>query len=136
MNVENFTNKAKDRDTDQDQGQGQAGDHASGTPAAKTPPVDRSSRPSRNPQLKSSLPQGWPQRKGVLPKQAVRTASFGVISLSLFACAALCLLAVWDYTTEGVPWRAVASLGIIAGTMVAFSVVNEVFGEKIDPYAT
>ncbi len=72
---------------------------------------------------------GRPRRKGVLPKRAVRTAAFGVISLTIFACGALCLLAVWDYTTSGVPWRALASLGIIAGTMGAFAVVNGLFGE-------
>ncbi|MEM7625795.1 MAG: hypothetical protein AAF333_09210 [Planctomycetota bacterium] len=74
---------------------------------------------------------GWrnQRRKGVLPKKAVRTAAFGIISLSIFACGALCLLAVWDYANEGVPWRAISSLGIVAGTMGAFAVVNELFGD-------
>lgn len=72
---------------------------------------------------------GRPRRKGVLPIKAVRTVAFGVISLSIFGCGGLCLLAVWDATTSGVSWRALASLGIVAGTMGAFAVTNELFGE-------
>ncbi|MEO1236521.1 MAG: hypothetical protein AAFX76_07010 [Planctomycetota bacterium] len=70
-----------------------------------------------------------PKRRGVLPTRSVRVAAFGIISLSIFACGAVCLLAVWGATAEGVPWRALASLGIVAGTMGAFAFVNELFGE-------
>ena len=70
-----------------------------------------------------------PRRLGVLPIKAVRTAAFGIISLSIFACGGLCLLAVWDATSAGVPWRAVTSLGSVAATMGAFAFVNELFGE-------
>lgn len=83
-------------------------------------PAHRHTPPSRS---------GRPRRKGVLPIKAVRTVAFGVISLSIFGCGGLCLLAVWDATTSGVPWRALASLGIVAGTMGAFAVTNELFGE-------
>jgi hypothetical protein len=69
------------------------------------------------------------KRRGVLPRKAVRTTAFGIISLAIFACGGLCLLAVWDYTSSGVPWRAITSLGIVAGTMGAFAFVNELFGE-------
>jgi len=69
------------------------------------------------------------KRLGVLPIKAVRTAAFGIISLSIFACGGLCLLAVWDATAAGVPWRALTSLGIVAATMGAFAFVNELFGE-------
>ncbi|MEM1108568.1 MAG: hypothetical protein AAGH99_07755 [Planctomycetota bacterium] len=72
---------------------------------------------------------GRVRRLGVLPTKAVRTAAFGIISLSIFACGALCLLAVWDATSPGVPWRAITSLGIVAATMGAFAFVNELFGE-------
>ena len=77
-----------------------------------------------------------PRRLGVLPTRAVRTAAFGIISLSIFACGALCLLAVWDYASEGVPWRALSSLGIVAATMGAFAFVNELFGEAEKTDAT
>ncbi|MBB6430304.1 hypothetical protein [Algisphaera agarilytica] len=77
-----------------------------------------------------------PRRLGVLPTKAVRTAAFGIISLSIFACGALCLLAVWDYANEGVPWRALSSLGIVAATMGAFAFVNELFGEAEKTDAT
>lgn len=73
--------------------------------------------------------RGRQKNRGVLPRRGVRTAAFGIISLSIFACGALCLLAVWDYAAQGVPWRAITSLGIVAGTMGAFAFVNELFGE-------
>ena len=88
--------------------------------AAAGPRLGRASGPRHAVQVK---------RKGVLPRRAVRTAAFGIISLAIFACGALCLLAVWDYTTGGVPWRAITSLGIVAGTMGAFAVANDFFGE-------
>ena len=76
--------------------------------------------------------RGWSQqRRGVLPKRSVRTVAFAIISLSIFLCGALCLLAVWDYASQGVPWRAITSLGIVAGTMGAFAFVNELFGEAM-----
>jgi len=70
-------------------------------------------------------------RRGVLPKDKVRMATFGTISLSIFACAVLCILGVWGFSDDGTPWRALASLGIIAGAMVAFTVVNEIFGQTV-----
>lgn len=92
-------------------------------PEKDDPPTSRgewSARPSRTRRIR---------RLGVLPIKAVRTAAFGIISLSIFACGGLCLLAVWDATSPGVPWRAVTSLGIVAATMGAFAFVNELFGE-------
>ncbi len=86
----------------------------------------------RSPDASGLRTMGRTHRRGVLPKRAVRTATFAVISLAIFGCAALCLLAVWDHASEGVPWRALASLGIIAGAMGAFSVVNEVCGVNVD----
>lgn len=88
-------------------------------------------RPSRDdwPTRHPSARPRRTKRLGVLPIKAVRTAAFGIISLSIFACGGLCLLAVWDATAEGVPWRALSSLGIVAATMGAFAFVNELFGE-------
>lgn len=72
-----------------------------------------------------------PKRRGILPVRLVRIAAFAVISLAIFACAVLCLLAVWDFATTDTAWRAFASLGIIAGAMIAFVFVNEAFGASL-----
>jgi len=85
----------------------------------------------RSPEFKPKRPETKSVRRGVLPKDKVRMATFGTISLSIFACAVLCILGVWGFSDDGTPWRALASLGIIAGAMVAFTVVNEIFGQTV-----
>lgn len=74
-----------------------------------------------------------PKRRGVIPAHQVRLLSFVVISLSLFWSAGLCMLAVWDKAEGDVAWRAITSLGVIAGTMFAFTLLNETFGKKLEP---
>ncbi len=66
--------------------------------------------------------------RGVLPAKFVRLVAFGVISSCIFACTAVCLLAVWDYADHDVAWRSLVSMGIITAAMGAFVVVNELFG--------
>ena len=57
------------------------------------------------------------RRRGVFDPNRVRFTSFVVIALALFGAAVLCVLAIWDYTAHGTAWRAIATLGVIAGTM-------------------
>ena len=94
---------------------------------------DPSSKPAPPPTVFNERSPGptryrKPRPVGVLPRHAVRTVAFGVISLSIFACGGLCLLAVWDFTDGDVSWRAVASLGIVAAMMGMFAFVNDLFG--------
>lgn len=93
----------------------------------------RPTLPPRSPHAAKLGLGGRGPRKGVLPKHLVRRATFAVISLSIFSASAMCLMAVWDQMARDVPWRALASLAIIAGTMIAFAVVNEVCGEPSEP---
>ena len=65
---------------------------------------------------------------GVLPSAMVRKFAFAVISAAIFACTVICLLAVWDVAGDGSAWKALTSLGIITGGVLAFLVANEVFG--------
>ncbi len=87
--------------------------------------------PPRRPAASGPGPLLSPHARGVLPFRAVRVLAFGVISIAIFGCAFIALLAVWDYATRDTAWRALASLGIIAAAMVAFVVVNEVFGASL-----
>jgi hypothetical protein len=72
-----------------------------------------------------------PKRRGVLHATRVRFTSFVVISLSLFAASVQCILAVWNYVGEDTAWRSLATLGIVAATMVVFTILNEMFGSMI-----
>ena len=72
------------------------------------------------------------KRKGVFNARRVRFVSFVVIALSLFATAVLCVLAIWDYACHDTAWRALSTLGVIAGTMLIFAFINEALGAKID----
>ncbi len=72
------------------------------------------------------------KRKGVLDPRRVRIVSFSVISLGLFGAALLCVLAIWDYAKHDTAWKSIATLGVITTTMVAFTILNEAFGARLD----
>ena len=106
-------------------------DAAAPNPLASQLAGDADRPPPPPPESKPPPPKPSPParpRRGVLPRAAVRTAAFAIISLSIFLCGVLCLLAVWDFTTGDVSWRAVTSLGIVAAMMGMFVFVNELFG--------
>ena len=71
------------------------------------------------------------RRVGVFDPRRVRTFSFAMISLSIFGAGTFCILSVWNYVRHDVGWRAIATLGIVVATMVAFTVVNEFFGASL-----
>jgi hypothetical protein len=87
-------------------------------------------------QATSTAPQDPGQtpkkRKGVFDPRQVRFMSFAVIIVALFATAVLCILAIWDYTTKDTAWRALSTLGVITGTMLIFTFINETIGPKMD----
>jgi len=96
---------------------------AAGPPAADRPPEPIPPRP----------PQADRRRRGVLDPRAVRFTSFCIIVLGLFATALLCVLAIWDYTSRDTAWRALSTPGVVALTMVIFTVINEMFGSRLEP---
>ena len=73
----------------------------------------------------------WPKRIGVINYKAVRIVVFAVISLAVFACAAICILAVWKSVAPDVAWRALGSLGIISAATAVFVSLNEGFGPAV-----
>ena len=76
---------------------------------------------------------GWPRTEGVLPRGKVRLACFVVLTLALVVSGALCILAVWGAASSDVAWKAVTSLAIVAGMMAGFTVLNEMFGKRVEP---
>lgn len=75
---------------------------------------------------------GWSRREGVLPRGKVRLACFAILTLALVVAGTVCILAVWDATTSEVAWKAITSLAIVAAMAAAFTVLNEVFGQRIE----
>lgn len=72
------------------------------------------------------------RRKGVFQPNRVRFVSFAVIALALFATGMLCVLAIWDYASRDTAWRAIATLGVVVGTMLTFTLINEAFGARLE----
>ena len=97
--------------------------------ASPQPPRKDAAPPAKRPFAPGLLPSDGV--RGVLPYRIVRVLAFAIISLSIFTCAFVCLMAVWDYADRDTAWRALTSLGIIAGAMIAFVMVNEVFGSSL-----
>ncbi|MEJ5276947.1 MAG: hypothetical protein WHU94_13640 [Thermogemmata sp.] len=91
---------------------------------------DRRSRRSKWP---APLRQGWPRTEGVLPREKVRLACFVVLTLALVVAGTLCILAVWGAAPTDVAWKAVTSLAILAGMMAGFTVLNDIFGKRVEP---
>ncbi len=71
------------------------------------------------------------KRIGVISPRRTRVIAFAVISMSLVATAACCLLAVWSYVGPDIAWRALGSFGIIALATSIFVALNEGFGPTI-----
>lgn len=91
-------------------------------------PITRS--PPRS--LRDLFPAPGDHAVGVLPPRLVRLACFAVLSLGLLAVGFVCILAVWDAAPRDVAWKSVATLGIVALVMTAFTVLNERFGPLTD----
>jgi hypothetical protein len=74
-------------------------------------------------------PARRPQRRGYLNPRLVRGVSFWTTSMCLLVAVVACLLAIWQFTGTDVLWRTVATCAVIGGGMVAFSLVNTLFGD-------
>ncbi len=69
-------------------------------------------------------------RRGFLDKDKVKAASFVTITLCLIISVVACILAIWDFTKKDTLFRTVATCAVIAGGMMAFGVINELYGPK------
>lgn len=68
---------------------------------------------------------------GVINLKATRVIAFLIITLSLVACALVCVLAVWEVVPAVFAWRALSSFGIVAAATAIFVSLNEGFGPGI-----
>lgn len=67
---------------------------------------------------------------GFIPAERVRVASFAIMTLLIISAVIGGLMVVWDLATQDTFWRLIASQGLIAGGVCAFSVVNTIFGKR------
>ncbi len=68
---------------------------------------------------------------GVINLKATRVMAFLIITLSLVACALVCVLAIWEIVPAVYAWRALGSFGIVAAATAIFVSLNEGFGPGI-----
>ncbi len=71
-----------------------------------------------------------PNTVGFIPPEKVRTASFVLMTLLILTGVGGGILMVWDLATEDTFWRLMASIGLIAGGVCAFTIVNTLFGKR------
>ena len=79
------------------------------------------------------LPKAAPQRRGFINPHLVRTVSFSVLTICIIICVVACILAIWDFTKADALWRTVATCVVISGGMMAFGVINMLYGPPQEP---
>lgn len=70
------------------------------------------------------------KRRGIVDPDQVRTLSFTVITLCIIISVIACVLSIWDFTANDTLWRTVATCIVITGGMMAFGVINSLYGPK------
>lgn len=70
------------------------------------------------------------KRRGLVDPYKVRVFSFSVITLCILISVFACILSIWDATGDATLWRTIATCIVIAGGMMAFGVVNALYGPQ------
>ena len=78
----------------------------------------------------SQLPPALPQKRGFITRRIMRVISFTVLAICIANSVIASILAIWDFTKTDALWRTVATCIVVSGGMVAFGVVNSLYGSK------
>lgn len=70
-------------------------------------------------------------KAGVLSSRRVRLVSFFIVGVGLFLTCAICVLAIWEYTSTDAAWRSISTLCVISATLFLFTALNEWFGLRV-----
>lgn len=70
------------------------------------------------------------KRRGLLSPEKVRWVSFVTITLCIIVSVVACILAIWDFTKQNTLWRTVATCIVMAGGMMAFGIINALYGPR------
>lgn len=68
---------------------------------------------------------------GFVSPERVRATSFAIMTVLIVTAVIGGILMVWDLATQDTFWRLMASNGLIAGGVCAFSIVNTIFGKRL-----
>jgi uncharacterized membrane protein YbhN (UPF0104 family) len=72
------------------------------------------------------------KRRGFIEPRIVRTVTFTVLTICIVICVVACILAIWDFTKTDALWRTVATCVVVSGGMMAFGVINLLYGPPAD----
>jgi len=78
------------------------------------------------------LPPLKKQKRGFINPLLVRKISFSVLTVCIIICVVSCILAIWDLTKTDALWRTVATCVVISGGMMAFGIINSLYGPPSD----
>lgn len=73
------------------------------------------------------------KRRGFINPHLVRTVSFAVLTICILICVFASILAIWSFTKTDALWRTVATCVVISGGMMAFGVINTLYGPPQEP---
>lgn len=68
--------------------------------------------------------------RGMLNPRKVKMLSFVTITFCIIISVIACILAIWDFTKKDTLYRTVATCVVIAGGMMAFGVINSLYGPR------
>ena len=83
--------------------------------------IKRHPEPAKN-ELPPPPPR--PRRRGLIDAGVIRWISFTVTAICLLICIVACILSIWDMARRDVMWRTISTCAVIAGGMMAFSLIN------------
>ena len=69
-------------------------------------------------------------KRGYINPRAVRAACFAVLTICILISVFACILAIWDLTKADTLWRTVATCIVVSSGMMAFGVINLLYGPK------
>ena len=76
------------------------------------------------------LPAAPPKKRGFINQRIVQAVSFAVLVICIIISVMACILAIWDFTKTDALWRTVATCIVVSGGMMAFGVINVLYGPK------
>jgi hypothetical protein len=77
-----------------------------------------------------SLPSPLPKKRGFINQRIVQVLSFTVLVICIIISVIACILAIWDFTKTDALWRTIATCVVVSGGMMAFGVINSLYGPK------
>ena len=70
-------------------------------------------------------------KKPVLDKKSVNRVFFLLITCGLLLVGSLAILAIWDYVSKDVAWKAFSTLLVLMAAAAVFSFINERLGDDV-----